>query len=72
MTWIGRSIHCASSIATSVEISSATSDDRQPALAERLRSSLRTSSVDTPMRIDAELLVAGEQRLAELEACARR
>ena len=51
MTWIGRSIHCASSIATSVETTSAMSAGARRRCVSALQISLRTSSVEMPMRI---------------------
>ena len=67
MTWIGRSIHCASSIATNVETTSAMSAVCA-ARVSALRISLRTSSVETPTRIAPNSCVAGQDRLAHLEA----
>ena len=66
MTWIGRSSHCASSIATSDEISSAREHDGHRPLQRvaQLGADQQRGDAD-PDR--PELLIAGEQRLAHLE-----
>ena len=68
ITWIGRSISCANDAGDRPSRRAARRGrctHRRPQRPSQ--NSRRTSSVDTPMRIDAELLAAEQQRLPHLE-----
>ena len=70
ITWIGRSIHCDSSVATKVETRSAMSAV-DAARVRTVRISLRTADVEHANSNLGERLLAGKDRHADLEPAVR-